>query len=98
MKKLIALPLLLIIGFGCSNTGIHGEYTAQGPSVIEKLRFLSGSEVELSNMIKTSMGEYKVQGSRVVVTANGDTVVFLLSDDKNCLEHVGGVLGVYCKN
>jgi len=99
MKNVLLKSILLVFTIfilSCSNSTMRGEYLAQDFSVINKFTFLSGGKVEISNMMKTSIGKYKLEGNKVTITANGDTIIFTVSNDYNCLDS-GGMLGVYCK-
>ena len=96
MKKLIKYLAISMLILSCSNSTLQGEYIAQDFSVIHKFKFLSGGKVEISNMMKTSIGKYALEGNKVTITANGNSILLILSNDHNCLDSQS-MLGVYCK-
>ncbi len=95
-KNFIISAVLILFLMACSSNSLSGEYHAEGFSVINTFKFKGGGKVEISNMMQTSMGTYKRDGDRIVVTANGDAIVFKVLDGGKCIDG-GGMLGKFCK-
>jgi hypothetical protein len=85
---------------GCGSR-LSGTYLPSGkpPSVIgfvyEKFEFGSGETVDIVIMDVTRRGTYKIDGKKVAMTLNGESLVMVM-DDKGCLDG-GELIGKYCK-
>jgi hypothetical protein len=86
--------------FACSHS-LSGTYVPQGGGVgnglaMEKIEFLSGTEVNLTMMGQTIRADYKIDGEQVLFIVNGQQQVFNI-DDSGCLDG-GAVWGKFCKS
>jgi len=83
---------------GCSHR-LTGTYLPKGDSagglVLNKLEFISGSEVNLYMMQQVIRANYKVQGKQVLLIINGQQELFNVDSDR-CLDG-GSMVGKYCK-
>ena len=96
IKKVFCMTALTVVCLSCSSNSLKGEFVAQDFSVINRFNFLSSGKVEFSTMSQTSLGEYKIDENRVIISANGDNIIFMISEDGNCIDS-GAMLGKYCK-
>jgi hypothetical protein len=92
--NLFVLGLLLLLS-GCGQ-GLSGTYVqrAQG-GIFDKLTFNSDGKVDLTMMGNTVVASYTVSGSRVEISANGQTQLLTI-DAQGCLDG-GLVMGKFCK-
>lgn len=98
-------PILFVtlVGFGLAGcddklSGTYLPVEGQGLPFIgspyQKLEF--GSEtVDLTALGMTVRGTYQVDGKKVAMVINGQSIVFTM-DDKGCLD-AGLLIGKYCK-
>jgi hypothetical protein len=99
MKSIVFGALLCVLVAGCSH-GLSGTYLPQGGGmgnglVMQKMEFLSGTEVNLSMMEQVVRANYRIDGKQVLLIVNGQQEVFNL-DDKGCLDG-GNLFGKFCK-
>ena len=88
----LALAGLALAGCGRSPSG---TYLATGNAPYQQIEFGSGDTVDLTVAGMVQRGAYKVDGSKVVVTIGGQSIV-LTVDDHGCLTG-GQLIGTYCK-
>ena len=99
--KRFAIVALACLALAACGKSLSGTYVAKGGSglgsglVMEKVEFISSSEVNLTMMEQTFRVPYKIDGDQVLFTANGQSMVFKIDSD-GCLD--GGTLfGKLCK-
>lgn len=87
---LLALAALFALA-GCGRS-LHRKYSgsAYGAELLSA-DFQSGDKVFVSTMAGTTQGTYKIEGDRVIITANGQNLVFTLASDGSL---TGGPMGV----
>ena len=104
----IRLPLVFLATAAASLTlancsctkHLSGTYVPQGGGlgnglVMEKLEFGSDDSVTLTMMEQKVRVTYKIDGSQLLLSANGQQMVFEI-DKAGCLDG-GGVYGKFCK-
>ncbi len=98
MRRLMSLIVLApLAGFaltGCGQ-GVSGAYLPTGSAPYQQIEFSSGDTVDLTVVGMVRRGTYKVDGKKVVLTVDAQSIVFTL-DDKGCLDG-GSLIGTYCK-
>jgi hypothetical protein len=97
---IFAALLSVVLASGCSH-GLSGTYLPKGGGmgnglVMQKLEFISGTEVNVQMMEQTMRATYKVEGNQVLLNFNGQQPVFKLDDD-GCLDG-GNLFGKFCKS
>ena len=87
--------------YGCGRAGFSGTYVPKGGGmgnglVMEKMEFGSGDSVTLTMMQQKVRVTYKVDGKQLLLSANGQQMVFDIDND-GCLDG-GGLYGKFCKS
>lgn len=100
MRRMILSVVACLALVACSH-GLSGTYVPQGGGVgnglaMQKIEFLSGTEVNLTMMGQTVRADYKIDGKQVLFIVNGQQQVFNI-DDHDCLDG-GAVWGRFCKS
>jgi hypothetical protein len=85
----------------CGGTSLSGTYVPKGAGmgnglVMEKLEFNSGDAVTLTMMEQKIRVTYKVDGKQLLLSANGQQMVFDIESD-GCLNG-GSLYGRFCKS
>ena len=98
----IAAVLICFALPACGGTShLSGTYVAKGAGlgnglVMDKLEFGSGDTVTLSMMAQKIRVTYKVDGKQLLLSANGQQMVFDIESD-GCLNG-GELYGKFCKS
>lgn len=98
MKTLLKITILMccLTLFNSCSHDLKGIYIGQGNAFFDQLNFTSGTTVEIEFMGAIKEAQYTVDGTKVRITAAGETQVFNINS-KGCLEG-GGMLGTYCRD
>lgn len=97
----LAAVLGCVALYGCGRAHFSGTYLPKGGGmgnglVMEKMEFGSGDAVTLTMMQQKVRVTYKVDGKQLLLSANGQQMVFDIDGD-GCLDG-GGLYGKFCKS
>src|SRR2546423_8996277 len=98
MRAFLIVGLLCVVVSGCSPR-LSGTYLPEGKgnamigNFLEKIEFVSGSEVDVTTFGQTTRSHYKVDGKKLVLTNGGQSFVLEI-DDKGCIGNT--MLREYC--
>jgi hypothetical protein len=96
MKRILLLTVAIAIAgcdSGISISGISGDFGGK-ECMYQKMSFKRDGTVYISVMGIEQPGQYKLDGDRVVITADGKGIVFTKKGD--VLEAGGGIMHMKC--
>ena|ERR1700674_361393 len=95
MTGLILFVALAGLALAGCDEKLSGTYLPAGGAAYEKFELGSGEVVDLTAMGVVRRGTYKVDGKKVAMVIDAQSIVFTM-DDKGCLDG-GRLIGRYCK-